>query len=197
MYKAMFKAFATVSTRVNKIAEVEEALKALSDMQVLVGIPQENSSRKGDITNAELAYIHTHGIRRKQMILEMDKEMGKGTPYSKAFQMYLQANGSPLWRSPPRPIIEPAIEEKSTKEAIAEQFRKAAKKALEGKKQEAEKDLEKAGLIGQNSARNWFVETKNNWAPNADSTIENKGSDKPLIDTGELRKSITYVIRKK
>ena len=29
------------------------------------------------------------------------------------------------------------------------------------------------------------------WAPNADSTIERKGSDSPLIDDGTLRKSIT------
>ncbi len=30
--------------------------------------------------------------------------------------------------------------------------------------------------------------------PNADSTIKAKGSDKPLIDTGQLRSSITYVV---
>jgi len=29
------------------------------------------------------------------------------------------------------------------------------------------------------------------WAPNAPSTIEKKGSDSPLIDTGNLRKSVT------
>ena len=29
------------------------------------------------------------------------------------------------------------------------------------------------------------------WAPNAESTIEQKGSDSPLIDTGALRKAIT------
>jgi hypothetical protein len=197
MANPMIKAFVKISQNINKQNEVYQAIQALNNMQVLVGIPQEKSSRKGDITNPELAYIHTHGIRRKQMIEEMEREMDKGTPYSKAYQMYLQANGSPLWRSPPRPIIEPAIEEKETKEAIADQFRKAAKKALDGDKSGAEKDLEKAGMIGQNAARKWFVNPNNNWPPNSDSTIEGKGSDKPLIDTGELRKSITYVVRKK
>lgn len=32
--------------------------------------------------------------------------------------------------------------------------------------------------------------------PNAQSTIDRKGSDKPLIDTGQLRSSISYEIRK-
>ena len=31
--------------------------------------------------------------------------------------------------------------------------------------------------------------------PNAPATIEMKGSDKPLIDTGQLRSSITYVVK--
>ena len=32
--------------------------------------------------------------------------------------------------------------------------------------------------------------------PNAESTIKKKGSDKPLIDTGTMRQSVTYVVRK-
>ena len=34
----------------------------------------------------------------------------------------------------------------------------------------------------------------NGWKPNAPSTIKAKGSDKPLIDTGELRKSIRGIV---
>lgn len=33
--------------------------------------------------------------------------------------------------------------------------------------------------------------------PNKPSTIKRKGSDKPLIDTGQLRSSITYKVREK
>jgi hypothetical protein len=32
--------------------------------------------------------------------------------------------------------------------------------------------------------------------PNADSTIDRKGSDKPLVDTGQLRSSISYRVDK-
>ena len=41
-----------------------------------------------------------------------------------------------------------------------------------------------------------FENPKNNWPPNSPRTIAKKGSDVPLIDTGELRKSITHVIRR-
>jgi phage gpG-like protein len=35
------------------------------------------------------------------------------------------------------------------------------------------------------------------WADNKQQTIDRKGSDAPLIDTGELRKSITYDVKSK
>lgn len=53
--------------------------------------------------------------------------------------------------------------------------------------------LRKAGMLGQNVVRRYFVED-NGWPPNAPSTIAQKGSDRPLIDTGELRKSVAYVV---
>lgn len=36
-----------------------------------------------------------------------------------------------------------------------------------------------------------------NFAPNAESTIARKKSDKPLIDTGRMRQSVNYVIKKR
>lgn len=195
----LFNAFAKVSVNTDKTKNIQKALNALKNMDVLVGVPEENSSDRetGDITNAELAYIHTHGIRRRPMIDEMDKEMDQGTPYSKAFQMYLQTNGSPLWQSPPRPIIEPAIEDKDNNAPIAGELKQAVEKAMEGDLPGAENHLAKAGMLGQNAARDWFTNPKNGWPANAESTIKQKGSDQPLIDTGELRKAITYVVRKK
>ena len=35
------------------------------------------------------------------------------------------------------------------------------------------------------------------FVPNAQMTIDNKGSDRPLIDTGRMRQSIRYVVRSK
>jgi hypothetical protein len=149
----------------------------------------ENTS---NITNAELLYIHTHGIRQQEMRDEMNPKVESGEmPYSKAYQLFLHTHGSPLWHSPPRPVIEPAIEH--SKEAIAKQLQKAAKTALDG--QNPTPELQKAGMLGQNIARGWFTSPDNGWAPNAPATVEMKGSDKPLIDSGEMRKAITYVVR--
>ena len=52
-------------------------------------------------------------------------------------------------------------------------------------------------MLAQSAAQNWFENPKNNWVPNAKSTIKKKGSNIPLVDTNELRKSITYVLRDK
>ena len=53
----------------------------------------------------------------------------------------------------------------------------------------------RAALAGQNAARRWFTDSRNNWAPNKPATIRRKGSDKPLIDTGVLRAAIVGITR--
>lgn len=178
------------------------ALKALLDdiaaMEVYVGIPEENAGRGDEeLNNAQLAFIHTHGARSASMRKEMDETMEQGSPYSAAHQMYVASHGSPLYHVPPRPIIEPAIEADDNKEAIAGELGKAAKAVLDGKPDEAKRHLKRAGQEGENAARAWFEDPRNNWPENAPATIKAKGSDKPLIDTGELRKSITHVVKER
>lgn len=59
----------------------------------------------------------------------------------------------------------------------------------------AEQNLKKLGAFGVS-----LVQEKignGTFVPNAPSTIKKKGSDKPLIDTGKMRQSVKYVIRKK
>lgn len=184
---------ATLTTR-DKMDVLRNAVKEIQKLEVYVGIPEAGSERKdsSEVSNAELVYMHTHGVRQLAMINEMQGDMDSGATYSKAHQMYIQANGSPLWKTPPRPIIEPAIE--NSKDKIADQLAKVATKALDGDSQGAKAQLEKAGMLGQNVVRAWFVDPANNWPANSPKTIALKGSDKPLIDTGELRKAITYVV---
>jgi hypothetical protein len=195
----MFNAFAKVTSGTDKSDKVKQLLSGLAKKQVYVGIPQgaDNARAAGtgntsNITNAELLYIHTHGIRMQEMRAEMNPKVESGEmTYSKAFQLWLHTHGSPLWQSPPRPVIEPAIEH--DKEAIARQLKKVAQAVLNG--EDPTPELQKAGMLGQNVARAWFTNPANNWAPNSPATIREKGSDNPLIDTGELRKAITYVVK--
>lgn len=183
---------------------IEQALKELRETDVLVGIPEEEASREGEgiPNNAELMYIHS--------------------------------NGSPLQNIPARPVIEPALSD--AKEELGKIMAGAAQSAMDGDTNAMREQLNIAGLAGQRAAQAWFLNPKNGWPPNADSTIAYKrrktervarpkkkqpedsdneafkeaskskkeskyesvvSDPKPLIDTGELRRSITYIVRRK
>jgi hypothetical protein len=177
----------------DKTNELKQILDKMKNMDVLVGIPQADDSRQGEgITNSELLFIQTNGIRKRAMRLEMKPNVEK-KGYHKAHEMYIQAHGSPLWHVPPRPVIEPAIE--NDKEKIAELLKEALKATLDGDSDLAKEYLNKAGLEGQAASQDWFDNPSNGWAANSQETIKKKGSNKPLINTGELRKSITYILR--
>lgn len=104
--------------------------------------------------------------------------------------MFIQSRGSPLNNIPARPVIEPAIEK--NRKVISQELAAAAKARFAGSPEQSLKHLNRAGTIAVNAAKRQF--TDNDWPPNAPSTIRRKGSDRPLIDTGQLRRSITYVV---
>jgi len=156
---------------------LKDAISFLKSNRVLIGIPQANSSSRGEITNVELAFIHTMG--------------------------------SPVNRIPPRPFLEPGVEE--AKDQIAGCMKTAVEAAVKGETGAAMDELEKAGLYGENAVKSYIG--GGHHAPNAGITIEGgwmrnrvsgkpvfvkgKHSDVPLIDTGSLRSSITHVIEGK
>lgn len=160
--------------------EIDKAMKFLERNYVLVGIPNKkpphnlgidedpnNVDEQREISNAELLFIHT--------------------------------NGSPINNIPARPVIEPAIN--NAKDKLNKLMKKAAKNAIDGKEEEALLDLTKLGMQAENECRSWFVNPANGWPENTPavkrSKIKKGSSDpKPLIDTGQLRKSITHVIVK-
>lgn len=182
-------------TVASRTAEIKQALEAIKGMQVYVGIPEENSSRQEEqegINNAELAFLMTNGVRSKEMQKDMESDVNKHG-YHKAYDMYIQSHGSPLWQIEPAPIIEPAIE--ADKDQISALLGEAIKAVLDGDLKTAEDYLNKAGLEGQAASQDWFTSPKNGWPENAESTIKQKGSDKRNINTGELRKAITYVVK--
>jgi hypothetical protein len=183
----------SVSSKDNTAA-FKDLMKIIRKTKVLVGITEETSTREhsGSINNAELLFIHSNGVRAPSMRTDMQPDLDAGKKYSKAYALYIQSHGSPLWQSPPRPVLEPSIE--ANKEKISAKLKTAYKAVLSGGSDYRDK-YEAAGLFAQNKARDWFVDSRNGWAPNAPRTIERKGSDRPLIDTGEMRKSITYIVR--
>lgn len=180
--------------KVNRLDAMKKRLKEVAGIKVLVGIPEEKSSRSENsesINNAELLYIHSHGVRRKAMREEMKSDMNEGKKYSEAYALYIQSHGSPLWASPPRPVIEPAIE--AHRDEVADALKSAIQQYISTG---SDSGYRRAGMYGSSISKDWFEDSRNGWAPNSASTIEKKGSALPLIDTGAMRQAITYVIKK-
>lgn len=152
--------------KTSALGPLDERLRKLERKDVLVGIPQQNASRKdGKINNAELLYV--------------------------------LSQGSVLQHIPPRPVLEPAIQAADNKRNISAELKQAAQGVLEGRPEDASRHLELAGQVGENAAKRWFTDPRNAWQGNAPATIKAKGSDRPMIDTGELRRAITHVVEEK
>lgn len=123
---------------------------------------------------------------------EKTEREGNSESITNSELMFIHTNGSPIRNIPKRPTIEPTIEE--NKERISEMFKKAVNQVL-ANRSDGRADLEKIGLWTVNKIKAKFGSDE--LAPNAPSTIAQKGDNNPLIDTGQLRNSITYVIRRK
>lgn len=147
--------------------------------ELLVGIPELSVDREeGGMSNAALAYIHEHG--------------------------------SPLQNIPARPFMDSGID--SVRKSINEQLFEVAKACMENDGDKIGVLFEKAGLVAVNGIRN-YIANNNDFAPLAESTkrsrfnriksnkskslsrrSESMAGYKPLIDTAQMLKSITYVV---
>lgn len=157
-----------VSVVKDDVARLMASIRAMADIgDVLVGIPDTKDSRDDSpIGNAAIGYINEFG--------------------------------SPAQGIPPRPFLGPGVEAVTDK--YADIMAKASAEALTTMNPSAiTKGQNKAGLIAQNSVRA-TITAGDGFAPLSDATIRaRKARDvtrtKPLIDTGSLRTSITYIIR--
>lgn len=145
---------------------LEASIKKLARGAVLVGIPNDSS-----------------------------KNRRSGEPITNAEIGYIHEFGSPVRHIPARPFLFPSIEQ--NKDKIAE-YLKPAFKGIE-----TSINLEKAGLESVNIVRG-YITNSSNFVPLKESTIKarqrkrksGQAGTKPLIDTGALRTSITYVVLK-
>lgn len=174
-----------VTVKVDKADDILKALLAISKKDVLVGIPAENSERDD-------------------------------VPFGNAGIGYINERGSPAQNIPARPHLKPGV--KSVEDQTLPKLKKAARLTLEGNESGANNALDKAGTSAANGVKKYLTIT--GFAPLADSTLKararrgRKGakaelarresgvspsseSAKPLIDTGEYRRSITHIVRNK
>ncbi|CCW31069.1 conserved hypothetical protein [Xenorhabdus nematophila F1] len=174
-----------LTIKVDKANAILKALKSIGNRDVLVGVPAENSPRED-------------------------------VPFGNAGIGYINEFGSPAQNIPPRPHLRPGI--RSVEDKTTEQLKIAAEAVLEGKQDKAEKALNKAGIIAVQGVQRYI--TTNDFEPLAEPTVAararrgrkgakaevknrqeggtpNNANARPLIDTGDYRRSITYVVRDK
>lgn len=173
----------------DNVPELMATLKLLSAKEVLVGVPAENDERP-----------------------EVD---GQPSPVTNAVLAYIHDNGDPARNIPARPFMIPGMTNAMPK--VVELLRRTAQYALQGYSQakieegfarvgmavvKSIQDLIRAGIApplsdrtlrerarrGRKGAQNEIFWRRNEGAPSMQWAL-------PLIDTAEMLKSITYVIR--
>lgn len=153
-------------------ASLERAVRDLVKNQVLVGVPAEGADRK--------------------------PEPGEKSPPSNAQVGYWMEYGAPEANIPARPHLLPGIERAQA--GITRALGDAGLAAVFGDRGAVDQGLNKAGLVAQNAVRREV--TDGAFAPLSKRTIQRRQAKgrtgtKPLIDTGQYRRSLTYVIRPK
>jgi hypothetical protein len=161
---------ASLKTGRDRMAALQKAVTDLTKTEVLIGIPDANAARQAD----------------------------KGQPASNALIGYIQEFGSPAKNIPPRPFLVPGVN--SIRDSAAKRLGVAAEKALSGRTEAVGQQLDAVGLLGQAAVRGKI--TDGPFAPLAERTLEarrrrGRTGDKPLIDSGQLRASINFVVRRK
>lgn len=161
----------TVRITKDRVAEVLAAVKKLTAKEVLVGIPQANAERK--------------------------PEPGE-PPITNAELGYIHEFGAPEANIPARPFLIPGVE-RIQDQAIA-RLKKAGQKALEGEVAQIDQQMRAVGLIAQSAVQKKI--TDGPFVPLKPRTIaervaRGRTGTKPLIDTGALRQSITFVVADK
>jgi len=152
-------------------------MRALEKIELLVGIPSDDETHLGDDPGPN---ARTDG------------------PATNALIGYVQNYGSPARNIPARPFMEPGIANGMPK---AEPYLKAAATAATGGDLgRAERNIMAAGLVLQGAVR--LEITEGDFAPLAPATIAarrragQQGELRPLIVSGQLRRSVSFVIRK-
>lgn len=162
------------------LEDIKKSLAFFKSNRCLVGIPQAKGSRKnGELTNVELAFIHSNGSPKHAIPARPFLEPAIAQPE-------VQAKIAERMKAAAMQAIEG-----NTDAALAE----LDKAGFYG--ENAAKDYFGSG----NHAPNAGITVEGGWMKNKVSGkifhVKGKHSTVPLIDTGSLRSSITHVIEKR
>ena len=175
--------------KTDNMDKLMEGLQALSGKAVYVGIPDSTAGRT--------------------------PEEGEKSPASNAVIGYVQETGDPERNLPARPFLVPGVE--SAEDAINGRLAKAGVAAMDGNVEVVNASMEAAGMAAASAVKRKI--NSGEFDPLSEATLKararrgRKGAKKelarraagedpgtefarPLVDTGQLRNSVTYVVRK-
>lgn len=155
-----------ITKTIDNFRSVAVAIRFLAETRVMAGVPSTKTARSDG-------------------------------PINNAQLMYIHENGAPEVNIPPRPVVLPAIA--SIKLDLRNDFEKAGQYAMDGKLSAVERLYNAIGLRAQNAMQARIVAGP--FIPLKPATIAARKRDgfrgeKPLIRSGKLKASLTYVIRK-
>ena len=155
----------TLTVKGPGIGNIVKNMRALTNKRVLVGVPASTTERDD-------------------------------SPLTNAELGMIHEFGAPEANIPARPFLGPGVE--GAEEKLTQQMEKAAVAAVQGSTGDIDAALDAIGLTAQSAVRAKITEGP--FQPLAPDTIANRlrrgrTGDRPLIDTGKLRQSLTYVIR--
>ena len=155
----------------------DEAIRELLDEAYNDALKAYNSIKDYKI---EIGVISSNSNRKKQTIDITNAEL-----------MYIHEHGSPLRNLPARPVLQLTLAY-TIKTLFPETLRRIDNGCFKQhwSKADVRYELEKMCIRMQNYARD-IIYRSDLLAPNSPSTIKRKKSDRPLLNTGQLARSIT------
>ncbi|MDE1905293.1 MAG: hypothetical protein KGH75_02425 [Rhodospirillales bacterium] len=160
-----------LARKADRLNQLVGAINELAMQDVLIGVPAMKTQR--------------------------DPEPGEPAGITNAAVGYIQEFGSPASNIPARPFLIPGV--KAAQKEVADRLKAAAQGAMTFKPTQVRQNMMAAGLIAQNSVRKTLTDGIG-YAPLAEATLaarrrRGRTGTRPLVDTGQLRNAITYVIR--
>lgn len=161
-----------VTVKLDRVKLTLASIRSLTTNQVLVGIPSTTAEREPDPEDPQ--------------------------PLTNAEIGYIQENGAPEANIPARPFLRPGIS--GAVPQIVARYENGAKAVLDGRLASIDQVHAQVGLSAQNAVRKKI--TDGPFAPLKPSTLANRRArgrkgERPLIDTGQLRNALTFVVRPK
>jgi hypothetical protein len=151
----------------------------LNDVQVMVGLPANKYHKEKDEQTGKFKRVTKAAVKSGKAVLL-------------AVIGFIHEYGAPEKGIPARPWLRPGI--RSGKPDYVKLNRRNLIRILQGTMTK-EAALRQLGVMAVGKVQQYLRHSEN-FKPLKAATIRAKGSDKPLIDTGQMMQSVTYELKK-